>query len=380
MRLSLPGLFIAAHLIASPGSAQPQITEDIMMFEGRQLNIAARAARIEQVYGREALYLENGRAWFADTEFANGVIEYDIAFDDARGFAGLMFRAENPQRLEYIYLRPANSGDFDAIQYAPIENGNTAWQIFADGNALQDASFIFDGWNHVRIVVVGDQADVFVNGGREPVLHVPDLKTDIASGGLGFRTHGPNPASHISNIVARPLRPGEATVGTPAAETGLPEGGIPQWAVSSPFDETVVESATRLPDLPGELDWTLLDVETNGTANISRLHPRTPGSDTVLVAATIVSDAERTVLMRFGYADRARIFLNGQLLFTGNSTFNSRYSRFLGIIGLHDGVGLHLEPGRNELVVALSETFGGWGWTAAIEDRSGLSIAAADIE
>ena len=79
--------------------------------------------------------------------------------------------------------------------------------------------------------------------------------------------------------------------------------------------------------------------------------------------------------MRFGYSDRARIYLNGELLFAGDAGWRTRDYRFLGTVGLFDAVGLQLEEGENTLVIAVSETFGGWAVMAELEDQSGITIA-----
>ena len=64
----------------------------------------------------------------------------------------------------------------------------------------------------------------------------------------------------------------------------------------------------------------------------------------------------------FGYSDDVSIFLNGRLLFSGMSGYHSRDPSFLGLIGLFDAVPLHLRKGENELLLIVSETFGGWGF------------------
>lgn len=48
--------------------------------------------------------------------------------------------------------------------------------------------------------------------------------------------------------------------------------------------------------------------------------------------------------------------------------------RFLGTIGLFDEVYLPLKKGENELWLAVTESFGGWGIKALIEDLAGLTI------
>ncbi len=81
------------------------------------------------------------------------------------------------------------------------------------------------------------------------------------------------------------------------------------------------------------------------------------------MARTIVQcDEPQRVQLAFGYSDIATIFLNGQPVFTGVSSYRSRDPSFLGMVGLHDMVYLPLEKGRNEICLMSAETFGGWGF------------------
>ena len=59
----------------------------------------------------------------------------------------------------------------------------------------------------------------------------------------------------------------------------------------------------------------------------------------------------------------------------GNDTFQSRDYRFLGTMGFFDDVYLPLKTGENELWMAISEGFGGWGVQARFKDLDGITLA-----
>jgi hypothetical protein len=62
------------------------------------------------------------------------------------------------------------------------------------------------------------------------------------------------------------------------------------------------------------------------------------------------------------------LFVNGRLLFAGESAFAVRDPSFLGIASLGpDAVFVDLVAGANEIVLAVSANFGGWGFAARLE-------------
>ena len=63
------------------------------------------------------------------------------------------------------------------------------------------------------------------------------------------------------------------------------------------------------------------------------------------------------------------VFLNGRVLFRGRSAQNFRDPAFLGIINPeNDAVYLPLKKGKNELMLAVSELGGGWGFICRLAD------------
>lgn len=298
-----------------------------------------------------------------------------MAFEERTGFIGPLWRAERDDHFEDIYFRSHLSGKPDAVQYTPVENGLSAWQIFSDANAIAAISLEFEKWNHVKLVVQGDQADFYFNSDT-PQLHVPDLKTDISSGYAGFRASGPDGAfAHFSNITFRPLQIGEGIVGEAKETPPLPDGLISAWTVSEPFAEATVADALALPRNTGrDFDRRSLAVETNGIANLAKLAGADENADTGFIRLNVESDNNQMKELRFGYSDRVRIYLNGKRVYFGNAGWRVRDYRFLGTVGFFDSVGLDLKKGDNELLVAVSETFGGWAWAGAMEDRSGVSL------
>jgi hypothetical protein len=85
------------------------------------------------------------------------------------------------------------------------------------------------------------------------------------------------------------------------------------------------------------------------------------------------------VPFQFGFSDDASVFLNGRLLYSGVNGYSSDAPRRDGVITPDQAtVWLPLEAGRNELVVAVSDTFGGWGLIGRLPDRRGVTVMPGD--
>jgi hypothetical protein len=143
-------------------------------------------------------------------------------------------------------------------------------------------------------------------------------------------------------------------------------GTLRSWEVSDAFPEDALEQA-----LTGARTWTPIESEPSGLLNLARVHGIRDGRNTVLARTTIESPRAETRLLELGFSDRAVVHLNGRPLFRGSDAYRSRDYRFLGSIGWYDALYLPLEAGANDLVVAVSEDFGGWGVQARLAERCG---------
>lgn len=337
-------------------------------FEHQQFSGDVKNAEIVTHLDRKALKFSGGRLWLDDVELSNGVVEFEVAMAASHTFIGTNVRVKSETHYEDFYLRAHLDNKPDALQYQPVVNGTSGWQIFSDENAISAADLHFDRWNKVKVVVIDDKAEFYVNS-EQPVLHIPDLKNDIAKGkvALWMFSIDKQPA-YFSNINVRKLQQGEGLVAQPKAGKPLPAGLIDNWLVSEPVAETEVSKNNRLNINTENLQWQSLTVEHNGIANLAKRASLSKDADTALIKLSLETDRSVVRKLKFGFSDRVQIFLNGDLLYAGNDGWKTRDYRFLGTVGWHDAVGLPLKPGHNEVIVAVSESFGGWAWTAAWDD------------
>jgi len=342
-------------------------------FDSNRWEFDAKESRVEEYLGRQSLFLKGGLALVKDSKFLNGIIEFDIAFSPERTFVGTVWRVLDKKNYEEFYFRPHQSGNPDANQYTPIFNGNAGWQLYYGDDFAAPVRYRFNEWMRVKIVVAGSQAEVYIMDLETPALFIPELKRAPAAGQVGLSAGDFAPA-HYSNYSFTPsdtpVLKGKAKPPKPALK-----GLIMAWSVSSGFSEKKLHGKFQLSesDKAGVV-WKKLECEVTGIANLSRLLELGEPSNTTFAKITIKAEREQIKEMKFGFSDRVRVFLNDRLLYAGYDQYVSRDYRFLGTIGLWDVLYLPLQKGRNELWMAVSENFGGWGIQAAIEDRSGIQI------
>jgi hypothetical protein len=362
--VGLAGLTLVASLVTA---------SELVPFDSPRWQISAEENRIEEYQGKTSLVLRGGLALVADADFRDGVIEYFCAFPEGRGFVGATWRVQDAANREEFYIRPHQSGNPDANQYTPVFNGLSAWQLYHGDGYGAPITYDFDTWIPIKIVVSGDQAEVYVRDLETPALFIDDLKRNAAPGAVGLAVPNFGSARYADFRIERVESP--ELKGHVERSRTAPFGTVMKWHVSDTFAEQALEDVLEIgPKLKNGLEWTALDSEPTGLANLSRVSVLTPEADTVFARVTVVSDRAQSKNLAFGYSDRVRLFLNDRLLYTGNNGYRSRDYRYLGTIGYFDAVTLSLEKGKNELLLAVSESFGGWGVQAAFEDTEGIMI------
>jgi hypothetical protein len=135
-----------------------------------------------------------------DVHFKNGVIDVDVsgapakgADESARGFIGVAFRVQSESRFEIIYVRPTNSHADDQLR----RNHTTQYSAEPDwpwDRLRKESPGVYESWadmeagkwTHLRIVVSGTNASLYVNRALNPCLIVHDLKLGDSEGSVGL--------------------------------------------------------------------------------------------------------------------------------------------------------------------------------------------------
>lgn len=333
--------------------------EEIVGFDSGRWELGP-ASRVEEFLGRKALTL-SGDAFLKEVEFENGVVEVDLACREGRVFPTIIFRRQDEANYEEFYVRPHKSGQPDALQYTPVFNGISAWQLYYGDGYTAVWNLPVNEWIHLKLEIAGKQARVYIGDAKMPALVIDDLKLEQAKGGLGLKVTGPIGLAYFSDFK---FRPDDSLKFDPPLKIDTPFGMITKWELSQSFPYNLLERKTYPPqNILAQVKWKNVGSEPTGLVNVSRYAIKGPVVPGIVLARTMISsEEEKPMELQFGYSDQVSIFLNGRLLFHASNVFQSRDPFFQGRVGLFDAVYLPLKKGSNELLLLLAESSGGWGF------------------
>ena len=150
--------------------------------------------------GEEGFKTGGPLAILSGSRIHNGTIEADVAGapakdadESARGFIGIAFRVQSESRFEIIYLRPTNSHADDQLR----RNHTTQYSSEPDwpwDRLRTESPGVYESWvdieagrwTHMRIVIHGVNAALYINHAENPCLVVHDLKLGDIGGSIGL--------------------------------------------------------------------------------------------------------------------------------------------------------------------------------------------------
>lgn len=362
----------------------------VVAFESDRWVLTGEGARREEHLGRKSLFLAGGAfAHLKDAEFEDGVIEVDVSASQPRAFLGVAFRFLSRDEHEMFYLRPQKSGLADATQYTPAFNAAHPWQLYSGPGFTAAVEIPRGRWLRVRVEIEGLRGRVYLDNAPAPALVIEDLKRGYGKGSLAL--WGSAMGGHFSDFRFTAARPSSER--TPPKAAPPARGTLTKWELSEAFD-TEGKNLETLP-AAGELKamrWQAVTTEAPGMLVVDRYRrglnaipafagdpalrlEKARGPKAVYARAVIHAEREQVKKLLFGYSDEVTVFLNGRPLFTGKSAYRFRDPGFLGIVDVeNDAVHLPLRKGANEIVLAVSEYFGGWGFICRLENTDGVKL------
>jgi hypothetical protein len=333
-------------------------------------------AKPAEYLGRKCLLIDGGAAILKDFEMRDGVIDVDVATPAIRGFFGFDVRLNaDGTNYEEIYLRQHKSGQADAMQYTPVLNTGRNWQLFNGPGFTGAVDIPKSEWFHLRLVVTGAQAKLYVKDMDKPALEMTDLKSGIQKGQVAIYTL--TGETYFSNFEVRTTSDAPWERHLPP----MPPNTLTKWSISPSYDYLARNLERSLTAEESKaIQWQDVEAEPPGFVVLYRYRPAPhphvtfqsdfstrlapqPGGKVLYARTTIDSDRDQVKKLEIGYSDDVSVFLNGKILYRGRSAQGFRDPGFLGIVNPeNDAVYLSLHKGRNELMLALTELGGGWGF------------------
>lgn len=323
---------------------------------------------VENYMGKSSLKLEGEAIFSKNIQLKNGTIIVDINFPYSDFFfTGILFRALDNGNGEDFYIRPHQSGNPDATQYTPVFNSYSGWQLYHGEGYSANVNLEPNTWHRIKINILDNQADIYFDDMKTPIIKVTDLKRDPVSGGIRLSS---NQTTYFSNLKYSESIPTLTERDITPEET--PKGLIKEWYITDVVSDADFRNKTSINST--SLTWTKQSTEDSGTINLAKFLQSEDGKTTVLAKLNIESESETYKQLDFGYSDFVWVYVNGKPVYSGQNNFRSRDYRYLGTIGWFDSVYLPLKEGENEVIFVVGEDFGGWGIKAKIENMDGITL------
>jgi hypothetical protein len=123
----------------------------------------------------------------------------DVAFDaESWNWDGA-----EPEPAEYNgrpcirLVRPHQAGSDDAVQYTPVFNGISSWQLCHGPGFWSPVPLPLDDWFTIRVAFAGERAEIFVGDLDQSAL-VARLRGPVVPGRVGLFIGGP--AVHLARF------------------------------------------------------------------------------------------------------------------------------------------------------------------------------------
>lgn len=274
-------------------------------------------------------------------------------------FVGLAFGATDSKNYELIYVSADNEWILPNLQYDPIMNGSSTWQIYHGPRYQAVVSVPPEEWVKLSIKVQPQSVSVYIGEATEPQLVIPNKHGRASGGKIGIWGYSTSYLRNLSLEEIETVLITEIAVSNQKQDETL----VTEWMVSNPYK---IENQTV-----SNIAWIRAQVEENGTLNLNRLYTSEKGIAVQAKCSFYLPEEKETVLS-FGFSDRLRLWVNEELVYEGEWKWHSPGEATDGRIRFdHACVPIHWIAGLNTIhaEVASEEVMFGWGLSV----KTGLS-------
>ncbi|MFN8347074.1 MAG: hypothetical protein U0X91_18885 [Spirosomataceae bacterium] len=369
--VTLPGF--TQKKTTKPATADPKAIETIVPLTPEKWAFQAGKVEFVEYKGKKTMKVapNSGQVVLKDVIFKDGTIEFDVEPILPEFAQSIYFHRKDAKEQEIVYLRVGTIGNKlanTAIQYCPYFDGINMWDMYPQYQG--PAPIQKDEWNHLKLVISGQQMRVYMNHQSQPVLEIPKLEGSLAEGSIAFEG-----AAHIANLQ---IKPNEIEALSPlegADLTNHDANYLRKWALSTP---TALPPGTEAylgaqPKPDAYLDSIV--AERGGFVNLTRKFGGNRERKVIWLKTRITAKEAVKTKLQLGFSDEVWVFLNNQTVFVDKNLFQQAAMRKYpeGRMSKDNAqFAINLKPGENELMVAVANDFYGWGIVARLESTEGL--------
>lgn len=342
--------------------------------------LSSSGVEIVEKDGQPAFHFSRGSVTYQGHEFQDGTIEFDMYSGGERAFVYLYFRELSKQDSEVVYLRTHKSNAPDTLQYAPVYQGRSAWQLYHGDKGTAAANLPANTWVRVKLHISGTQLNVWVGDDPKPVMQNVTLTRPNAKGAITLRGNIPRVSqatysAYIRNIKISPESPlTEDLSPQPPKNKGM----LSQF-VLSPIFEAEKRPIAGLPASTQTQSWKAVSPQADGVLELLRWRTIPKGMRSWAAAADILlsSPTSQTCALSVGFSDALTLQLNGQTLAFSDASYRFSENRQQGVLHSEQlRLFLPLQAGKNHLRAIIADSFGGWGFQATLSDCPGVTESA----
>ncbi len=341
----------------------------------KDFEISPQGVRVERGTGPAEFHFTRGQITLKNQLLKDALVEFELYTSDERAFVYVDFRQQENDEGETLYLRTHKSNAPDTLQYTPVYQGRSAWQLYHGKTGTASATLPAGQWNPVKVKFSGDHLSVWVGDMNQPVMDNIALTGNGKEGKLSFSGNIPGKSQAQFSGAFRNIKVTELTE-SPASDPLSTEDKtfLDQFAVSAVFKGSKT-AITQLPESVATHPWTQLPTLVNGRLEFLRHRAIPKDMRPWAVAAKTILYAETAQLcpIQLGFSDNLTLMLNEQLLAFADASYRYDIDRQEGL--MHPDqlrVYLPLKAGENQLQAIVSDSFGGWGLSAYIDDCIGV--------
>lgn len=325
------------------------------------------------IYRFESGYLDG-----THSSFENGIIEFELKPTRERAFFYVYFRKQSTAESEVVYIRTHKSNAPDTIQYSPVYQNKSAWQLYHGINGTGSAALPLETWVKVKLQVIGNKLTMWVGDNPEPNVKNMKLTGNGKTGSISFRGFIPigsaaKYTAMMRNIKIQHLQSSDAVIEN---EVRVNPSIISKYNVSPAFEVTTKSS----PEIPQEVlnqKWNAVTTDSQGVLELLRHRAIPKGIRTWAVAADVTLNAKQATHCQvdFGYSDAITLLLNGKTEFFADASYRYSEKRQEGLMHAKQmSIFLELKKGKNVLRAIVADSFGGWGLQAQLLNCDGVNI------